>query len=63
MPNKRDLKMERYSIGKYAYRELHNFCLQYPDKKRKLRNCRAPIEAHKSQGCRPGAGRATRPGG
>jgi len=30
MPSKRDLKLDEYNIGKYAYRELHNFCLQYP---------------------------------
>lgn len=63
MPNKRDLRMERYSIGKYAYRELHNFCLQYPDKKRRLRELQSRTKAPKSQVCRPGAGQETQPGG
>lgn len=39
--------MERYSIGKYAYRELHNFCLQYPDKKRRLRELQSRTKARK----------------
>lgn len=35
MPNKRDLKLDKYNIDKYQYRELHNFCLQYSKKKQK----------------------------
>ncbi|WP_050698682.1 hypothetical protein [Anaeromassilibacillus senegalensis] len=34
--SKRDVKLDRYGIGKYAYRELHNFCLQYQEKKRDI---------------------------
>ena len=56
MPNKRDLKMERYSIGKYAYRELHNFCLQYPDKKRKLRELQSPYRSPQITGMPSGSG-------
>ncbi|WP_206460411.1 hypothetical protein [Anaerovorax sp. IOR16] len=26
-----DLKLEQFSISKYRYRELHNFCRQYPE--------------------------------
>ena len=37
MPMKKDLKLDQYDISPYAYRELHNFCLQYPEKKRRLR--------------------------
>lgn len=36
MPNERDLKLDKYSISKYAYRELKYFCLQYPEKKAEL---------------------------
>lgn len=39
MARKRDIKLDEYSIGTFAYRELYNFCLQYPDKKRRLANC------------------------
>lgn len=28
---KRDLSLRRYNIGKYRYRELKYFCLQYPE--------------------------------
>ena len=28
-----DLKLDKYGISRYAYRELLNVCLQYPDKK------------------------------
>lgn len=41
MPTKRDLKLDEYNIGKYAYRELHNFCLQYPYKKQRLADLRS----------------------
>lgn len=45
MPSKRDLKLDEYSIGKYAYRELHNFCLQYPHKKAQLADLRSPYKS------------------
>lgn len=45
MPIKRDLKLGRFGISKYAYRELHNFCLQYPDKKQKLSEIRSPYRS------------------
>lgn len=35
MPKRRDLKLDEYNISKYQYRELHNFCLQYPEKRQK----------------------------
>lgn len=52
----RDLKMERFSIGKYAYRELHNFCLQYPDKKRQLRELQSPYKSPQITGMPSGSG-------
>lgn len=36
MANKRDLSLNEYSISKYRYRELKNFCLQYREKKMQL---------------------------
>lgn len=36
MPNKRDLNLDNYGISKYKYRELSNFCLQYPEWLKKL---------------------------
>lgn len=45
MSSKRDLKLDEYSIGKYAYRELHNFCLQYPYKKQRLADLRSPYHS------------------
>jgi hypothetical protein len=45
MPSKRDLKLDEYNIGKYAYRELHNFCLQYPYKKQRLADLRSPYHS------------------
>lgn len=36
MPNKRDLKLDHYEISKYKYRELSNFCYQYPEWLKKL---------------------------
>lgn len=32
-----DIKLDQYGIGRYAYRELRYFCLQYEDKKRELK--------------------------
>lgn len=45
MASKRDLKLDEYNIGKYAYRELHNFCLQYPYKKQCLADLRSPYHS------------------
>lgn len=39
MSNKRDIKLDEYNISNYAYRELRYFCLQYPEKKRQLKDC------------------------
>ena len=33
MSNRRDLRLDKYKIDKYAYRELLNFCRQYQGKK------------------------------
>ena len=40
MSNRRDLILDEYDISRYAYRELYNFCMQYPEKKQKLRDLR-----------------------
>ena len=45
MPNERDLNLKKYSIGKYEYRELRNFCLQYPEKKKRLVELRSPYQS------------------
>lgn len=45
MPNKRDLKLDEYDIGTYAYRELNNFCKQYREKKRRLRELQSPYRS------------------
>ncbi|MBS6174551.1 MAG: hypothetical protein KH760_08800 [Clostridiales bacterium] len=37
MPNKRDLRMEKYKISTNRYRELKYFCMQYREKKSRLR--------------------------
>ena len=42
--NKRDIKLDQYNISKFAYRELSNFCLQYPEKKQKLNELRNPLQ-------------------
>ncbi|MDF2686467.1 MAG: hypothetical protein K0S55_1649, partial [Clostridia bacterium] len=39
MSDKRDIKLDEFNISNYAYRELKYFCLQYQEKKRKLRDC------------------------
>lgn len=44
MPNKRDIKLDAYNISKYAYRELHNFCLRYEEMKRQLADARNPLK-------------------
>lgn len=33
----RDMTWDDYGISKYRYRELKNFCLQYPEKKEQIR--------------------------
>lgn len=38
MSDKRDIKLDQYNISKYAYRELYNFCMQYREKKDKLKD-------------------------
>ncbi|MGI6349895.1 MAG: hypothetical protein ACOXZ0_08325 [Eubacteriales bacterium] len=36
MPRHYDIKLDKYEISPYRYRELLNFCLQYDEKKDKL---------------------------
>lgn len=43
MPNNRDLKLDDYNISQYAYRELKYFCLQYPEKKKKIADLHNPL--------------------
>ena len=62
MPDKKDLKLDQYGIGKYTYRELHNFCLQYPEKKRRLRELENPYSGPKWTGL-PSGGVAGDPTG
>ena len=38
MANKRDLRLHKYGISKYRYRELRNFCLQYGEWRDKLKH-------------------------
>lgn len=56
MPNKRDLKLDEYDIGTYAYRELNNFCKQYRDKKRLLRELQSPYKSPQITGMPSGSG-------
>ena len=56
LPNKRDLKLDEYDIGKYAYRELHNFCLQYPEKKKRITELRYPYQSPRMTGLPGGTG-------
>ena len=56
MPNKRDLKLDEYDIGTYAYRELNNFCKQYRDKKRLLRDLQSPYKSPQITGMPSGSG-------
>ena len=56
MSSKRDLKLDEYDIGKYAYRELHNFCLQYPEKKKRLADLRNPYRSPQITGMPRGTG-------
>lgn len=39
MGNKRDLKLDEYGISKHRYRELYNFCLQYPEFVKEKQDC------------------------
>jgi hypothetical protein len=56
LPNKRDLKLDEYNISKYAYRELANFCLQYPEKKRKIADLHNPLKAQQYSDVPHGSG-------
>lgn len=56
MSSKRDLKLDEYNIGKYAYRELHNFCLQYPYKKQCLADLRSPLKGQQYSDMPHGSG-------
>ncbi len=46
---RRDIKLDKYEISKNAYRELHYFCMQYHEKKSRLKLMRelsaAPLSA------------------
>lgn len=42
MPKRRDVNLDEYNIGRYEYRELHNFCMQYDRKKKQLLSLRCP---------------------
>lgn len=37
MNRRRDIKLDKYEISSYAYRELLYFCRQYPENKEKIR--------------------------
>lgn len=37
--NKRDLRLDEYGISKHRYRELYNFCLQYPEFIKEKQDC------------------------
>ena len=50
MPNKRDIKLDEYDIGTFAYRELNNFCKQYREKKRKLLDLEYPYNSPRING-------------
>lgn len=56
MSSKRDLKLDQYNIGVYAYRELHNFCLQYPHKKQQIADFRSPYNSPQITGMPNGNG-------
>lgn len=56
MPNKRDLRLDEYEIGVFAYRELNNFCKQYREKKKKLRELESPYKSPKLTGLPSGSG-------
>jgi hypothetical protein len=56
MPNKRDIKLDSYNISRFAYRELSNFCLQYPEKKQKLLDMRNPLKCQQYSDMPHGSG-------
>ena len=56
MPNRRDIKLDKYKISKFAYRELSNFCLQYPEKIKKLKDLRNPLKAQQYSDMPHGSG-------
>lgn len=67
MANRRDVNLSDYNISKYAYRELYYFCLQYPEKKRRLNELRNPLRGqgyngmpHSSEVADPTADAATK---
>lgn len=60
MPNKRDLKLDEYGISKLAYRELINFCLQYDEKKKKIKDLHDPYRSPKITGM-PNGNRISNP--
>ena len=37
MPNKKDIVLDEFDISKFRYRELLNFCMQYEEKKNKVK--------------------------
>lgn len=37
LPNKKDIILDAYDISKFRYRELLNFCLQYEEKKNRIK--------------------------
>ena len=49
MPNKRDLRLDEYEIGVFAYRELNNFCKQYREKE-KAAGAGKPVQSPKLTG-------------
>ena len=55
MPNKRDIKLDEYDIGTFAYRELNNFCKQYREKKRKLLELECPYSSPRITGLPSGS--------
>ncbi len=56
MPNKRDLKLDECGISKLAYRELFNFCLQYEEKKNKVKDLHNPYHSPQITGMPHGNG-------
>ena len=37
MPSRRDVNLKEYGISEYAYREMLYFCLQYGEKKKRMK--------------------------
>lgn len=52
---RRDLRLEKYEISTFTYRELMYFCLQYEEKKTKAHNARQ-LDAVNNEGMPPGSG-------